>query len=234
LKTTVIFISILLNLGFLSMSRSYSQTRVIQGRVTLFDSIPVVNASVVVKNTKSSDLTDSLGLFNVVCNEYDIIKVSARGFRNFKASLNAEEKALPVNLKLKRGEGYLKMAMDHGHILDKDNLAVTTLYKLSEMASGEELEFDYSAFSSLEEAIMARFTSVRVVDGEVIIRGISTWALSNAALVVVDGVVRGYSIANIPPETVGSIEFLRGSDAAAYGARGANGVILIRTKRGDE
>ncbi|MBN2480790.1 MAG: TonB-dependent receptor plug domain-containing protein [Bacteroidales bacterium] len=234
MKKAFISLSVLLSLSFLSMAALFSQSRVIQGRVTVFDSIPVVNASVVVKSTDFTQLTDSLGFFSVVCNESDIIRISAQGFRNFKTRINPKELTLPVNLKLKKGDVYLEMALDHGHILDKDRLAALAFFKISDISSGEELAFDYSTFTTLEEAIMGRFSGVRVVNGEVIIRGIETWALSNAALVVVDGVVRGYSIAGISPETVGSITFLKGPDAVIYGSRGANGVVLIRTKRGGE
>ena len=65
------------------------------------------------------------------------------------------------------------------------------------------------------------------------IRGRSSLNFSNAPLIVVDGIPVSSSLADFNPNDIESIEVLKdASSAAIYGARGANGVILITTKRG--
>ena len=68
------------------------------------------------------------------------------------------------------------------------------------------------------------------------IRGISTFGGGNSALVLIDGIDRGASSLNeLSPEDIESFSILKDATATAiYGARGANGVILINTKRGQE
>ncbi|MDR1414217.1 MAG: TonB-dependent receptor [Odoribacteraceae bacterium] len=68
------------------------------------------------------------------------------------------------------------------------------------------------------------------------IRGISTFGAGRNALVLIDGIDRGASSLNeLAPEDIESFSILKDATATAvYGARGANGVILINTKRGQE
>lgn len=68
------------------------------------------------------------------------------------------------------------------------------------------------------------------------IRGISTFGANSSALVLIDGIDRGASSLNeLAPEDIESFSILKDATATAvYGSRGANGVILINTKRGQE
>ena len=84
--------------------------------------------------------------------------------------------------------------------------------------------------------IRGRFAGVQVQsNGDIIIRGINSINLSSGALIIVDGVpVDNSYLETIPPVTVRSINVLKDSSSSIYGARGANGVIVIETKRGDD
>lgn len=68
------------------------------------------------------------------------------------------------------------------------------------------------------------------------IRGISTFGANSSALILIDGIDRGSSSLNeLAPEDIESFSILKDATATAvYGARGANGVVLINTKRGQE
>ena len=68
------------------------------------------------------------------------------------------------------------------------------------------------------------------------IRGISTFGANSSALILIDGIDRGASSLNdLAPEDIESFSILKDASATAvYGARGANGVVLINTKRGTE
>lgn len=99
-------------------------------------------------------------------------------------------------------------------------------------------ETDFSNYRNLSE-YLRRQPGVRidgVGDNIVIqIRGASSFGGENRPLYVVDGVTMGHSYGNvnsaISMSEVSSIRVLTGSDASAYGIRGANGVIEIVTKK---
>lgn len=117
---------------------------------------------------------------------------------------------------------------------DKDNLtgSVATM-------DSEDIDETLPA-ASLEEVLRGRLSGVDVYQTpggfSVRIRGISSLSASNEPLYVVDGVPYtpgpGGSILGINPRDVESITVLKdASTAAIYGSRGANGVIVITTKR---
>lgn len=79
--------------------------------------------------------------------------------------------------------------------------------------------------------IEGQVPGVQVSGNSVVIRGAGTVMGSTQPLFVVDNVATE-SIDMLNPRDVKSIDVLKGSAAAIYGTRGANGVILITTKRG--
>jgi TonB-dependent SusC/RagA subfamily outer membrane receptor len=204
-----------------------AQERIIHGIVTTFDSIPLIDAGVQVRSTKQTVLTDTLGRFSVAVNPEDRLKITATGFFNQKVKLEEKTKVVAVNLKLKPGEKNREYAIGYGHVSDRD--------KLNALASLNSNDMDFSQYSDIYELIRGRFAGVQVVNGEIIIRGINSINSSSAALIVVDGVpVDGSALGSIPPVQVKSINVIKDGSSAIYGSRGANGVVLIETKRGDD
>ena len=203
-----------------------AQERLLQGRVTTFDSIPLMKAVIEVASSDKQALSDTLGYFQVFCQNEDKIVVSARGFGKQKVMVEGNNKFILVNLKLKKGDYNKELAIGQGHVKESE--------KLFAMSSLDNEEVDYSRYPTLERAIAGRFSGVTVRNGEVIVRGNETFGAGNGALIVIDGVARGYSIAGIPPYNVKKITILKDASAAAYGSQGANGVVLIETKRGGD
>jgi TonB-dependent SusC/RagA subfamily outer membrane receptor len=85
----------------------------------------------------------------------------------------------------------------------------------------------YASYRSIYDMLRGEVPGVQVTGTSIRIQGASSLMLSTEPLFVVDGMVVN-SIADIQPYTVKSIEILKGSSAAIYGSRGANGVILIK------
>lgn len=224
MKKTKVFYFIFLHLFLMSQLCS-GQEQVMKGRVYTFDSIPLINASVQVKSTKQVVKTDTLGNFYAACNYEDVLKVSANGFSNVRVKLNPKIKLVVVNLKLKAGEKNREMAIGYGHVKDADRV-----FAVANMSSND---FDFSQYTTIYELIQGRFPGVYVSNGEIIIRGQSSLYASSAALIVVDGVAVDNSVLfSIAPIDVKSIDVIKDSGSAIYGSRGANGVLLIETKRG--
>ncbi len=204
-----------------------AQDRVIHGRVFTFDSIPLIDASVKVKSTKQSVQTDTTGKFSVAVNPKDILQVSAKGFYTQKVKLADNTKVALINLKLKPGDKNREIAIGYGHVSDRD--------KLNSVANLNSKDLDFSQYSNMYDLIKGRFAGVQVVNGEIIIRGVNSLNSSSAALIVVDGVAVGDGVlSSIPPVQVRSINVIKDGSAAIYGSRGANGVVLIETKKGGD
>jgi TonB-dependent SusC/RagA subfamily outer membrane receptor len=88
----------------------------------------------------------------------------------------------------------------------------------------------YASYTTIYDMIRGEIPGVSVVGTSVIIRGANSFSLSSEALLVVDG-TPVTSVDYISPTQVKSIDVLKGTAASIYGSSGANGVILITTKR---
>jgi len=226
MKKTIVFFFVFLIIYLISLG-SQAQERVVRGSVFTFDSIPLVNADVEVKSTKQVVQTDTLGNFYVSCNFEDVFKVSARGFYTEKVKLKPKIKLAVINLKLKPGEKNREIAIGYGYVKNAD--------KLNAVANLNQNDVDFSQYSNMYDLISGRFAGVQISNGKIIIRGTNSINLSSAALIVVDGVPSDDSILNsIPPIQVKSINIIKDGSSAIYGSRGANGVVLIETKRGGD
>ncbi len=204
-----------------------AQERIMSGRVFTFDSIPLIGAQVEVKSTKQVVFTDTLGNFYVSCLPDDVLKVSARGFVKEKVKLKPSIRLALINLKLKPGERNREIAIGYGYVNDAE--------KLNAVANLNSSDMDFSQYSNMYELIRGRFAGVQVVNGEIIIRGVNSINSSSAALIVVDGIPSSNSVlSSIPPIQVKSINVIKDGSSAIYGSRGANGVVLIETKKGGD
>lgn len=213
---------------FLSFFQINAQDKVIQGVVTTFDSIAVIGADVRVKSTKQIFKTDTLGRFSARVNANDKLKIIAKGFNSYNVKLAENTKSVAVNLKLKPGPKAREYAIGYGYVKDVD--------KLNAMSRISKNDIDFSKYSSMHELIRGRFAGVQVQsNGDIIIRGVNSLTLSSAALIVVDGIpVDKSALYSISPINVSSINVLKDGSAAIYGSRGANGVVLIETRRGGD
>jgi len=222
------FIPMIILVFQLFLSNVQAQDRVIQGKVTTFDSIPLIGAAVKVQSTKQEVFTDSLGNFSVGCNHNDKLKVSAHGFLNQNVKLTSNIRFAAINLKLKPGEKSREIAIGYGYVSDAD--------KLNAVASLTKDDTDFSRYDNIYDLIRGRFAGVQVSNGQIIIRGGSnSFQGSSAALVVVDGVVTDAgTLSTIKPIEVRSVNVIKDGSSAIYGSRGANGVVIIETKRGGD
>ncbi len=214
---TVILVMLSFNLA--------AQDRVLYGVVHTLDSIPLIGAEIKVKSTNKSVLTDTLGNFAVAINNVDKIKVIANGFYTENAKISADVKLVAINLRLKPGAKNEQYAIGYGYVSEADR---TTAVK-----NLDNKETRFSRYNSVYDIIQSM--GVQVSGGQIIIRGEKSFQGSSAALIVVDDViVDSGQLASISPLDVKDINIIKDGSSAIYGARGANGVVLITTKKGGE
>ncbi|MCY1721320.1 TonB-dependent receptor plug domain-containing protein [Prolixibacteraceae bacterium Z1-6] len=232
MKLKIDFKSVLFFVLFLSVSFISAQEKTLVGKITTFDSIPLIGVNIQVKSTGESVQTDTLGRFQTFCNPKDRILVEADGFFPKRVKIEEHIRMILVNLDLKRGETNLDRAeryvnVGYGYSNSKD-----LLYAVSHANNND---IDFANYDNILDAIQGQFPGVSVQNGTIIIRGASTFygSQGDAALVVIDGAITNYNdLINMSPHDVQSIDVLKDGSSSVYGSRGANGVVIITTKKG--
>lgn len=207
-----------------------AQTRIVQGQVTTVDNLPVANFEVHAKKSGAGINTDSLGRFSIVTKEKDVLLFKGKVFRNERVRINEKVKdSLFVHVTFIPTPENKKRAVGYGYV-DEDEL----INSISHMGPENE---DFCNYSDIFELIRGRLPGVEVRGrghgAEVVIRGTNSLNLSSCALYVVDGIVVS-SISHISPCNVASIDVIKDAGSSIYGSRGANGAVLIETKKGGE
>ncbi len=219
------------SLNFMGPVRQYEQN--ITGKVTeqeSGDGLPGVN--VVVKGTTTGTVTDMDGNYSIiVSDEVNTLVFSSIGYITQEVAVNGRT---VINIVLNEDVQSLKEVVVVGYGVQRKSEVTGSVG----VVSGEVLEAQPS-FNALQ-SLRGKISGVNVYtnsgsptgSNRVIIRGIGTINASSEPLYVVDGVVMT-DIETMNPNDIESIEVLKdASSAAIYGSRGANGVILVTTKRG--
>jgi len=203
----------------------FAQDRVLHGIVNTFDSIPLIGADIKVKSTKQTVKTDSLGKFTAICNLSDKIKISAYGFYTQNIKVPDNIKIVAINMKLKPGEKQRKYAIGYGYVSEQDlTNAITNL---------KDSDSDFSRYSNMYDLIRGMGIEVNSRK-EIIVRGSKSFQGSSAALIVIDGVISDSGILDsLNPIDVSSVDIIRDGTSSIYGSRGANGVVIVNTKKGN-
>ena len=214
---------LLVAISFVASSFLFAQDKVLHGKVTIYDSIPLIGVSVQVKSTKQIVKTDSVGMFTAFCQQKDKLSISAKGFSRQNVKIQEDAKYIFVNLKLKPGTQNREIAIGYGYVKDKE--------KLYAISSLNRNQMDFSKYTNIYDVMRGRFPGVDVRNDKIIVRGTSTLYGSDAALLVVDGVIVSQdAFASLSPADIATINILKDASASAYGSRGANGVVLVETK----
>ncbi len=193
---------------------------------------PVVGASIMMVSSQSGAITDVNGQCDISAAQGDEIRVSSIGY-------------VTQTIKLGKGASQRIVLLEDKQLLDEvvvvgyGTMRKSDLTGSSSTTKGSEI-LKVQGFNALE-GLKGKAAGVNIFNntgqpgGEmrVIIRGISTINASSSPLYIVDGVaMTDFQFLN--PNDIESIEVLKdASSAAIYGARGANGVIMVTTKRGN-
>jgi len=225
--TKKIYYSVLVLLAIVLSLDVSAQDKIVQGVITTFESIPVIDAQISVKSTKQEVFTDSLGRFTVPTNTKDVLTVFANGFYKERVKIKDNIRYAAVNLRLKPGEKNKFYAVGYGHVSDKD--------KLNALSSLNSDESDFTQYSNVFDIIKGKFAGVTVTNNQIFIRGATSIYGDNTALIVIDGIVTdNTALATLSPTVIKSIDVIKDGGAAIYGVRGANGVVVVETKKAND
>lgn len=193
----------------------------------------IIGASVLVKGTTLGTITDFDGNFTLMdVPESSLIEVSFVGYltQEIKASSSL------LNIILKEDNKTLDEVIVVGYGVQKKSVVTASIAKVGsdELAQTSPTRVD-NALKGLAAGVQVTTQNGQPGASSVVrIRGVGTINNSDP-LYIVDGMPIGGGIDNINPADIASIEVLKdAASAAVYGARAANGVVLVTTKKGAE
>ncbi|HZH70933.1 MAG TPA: TonB-dependent receptor [Mariniphaga sp.] len=208
----------------------YAQQRTISGTVVDQSGLPLPGVSVVVKGTTTGTVTDGNGIFSLsVPANAEALQVSFVGMRAQEVPLagrttfdiTLEEETIGIEEVVAIGYGTVRKSDLTGSVVSvgADEIAAYPTINAVQSLQGRAAGLQISSNNGEPGA------SQRIR-----IRGGTSISASSDPIFVVDGFV---GAALPPPEDIQSIEVLKDASATAiYGSRGANGVIMVTTKRG--
>lgn len=216
-----------------SSSINSQDKKQIKGNVVDAKGEPIIGATVVVKGTTNGTVTDFDGNFTLNVPEGAQIEVSYIGFKpyNFQA---IHGKSIAVTLK--EDTEILEEVVVVGYGVQKKQTmtAAASTLKVDKLESLPSTNLASSLGGRVSGVLIQQTSGEAGYENpNIIIRGASS-PTSSAPLIVVDGII-GRGMSQIDPSEIENMTVLKDASAVApYGARGANGVILITTKRGKE
>src|SRR4051794_21833382 len=228
-----------------------AQTRTISGKVTDENGAAVDGASIVIKGTNTGTAAKPDGSFTISAKTGDVLVISAVNFGSQEVPVGSEN---TYNVRLQRSANVINEVVVTALGIRRTR---NQLPYAAQQVAGEEIARTRSTnvgsnLSGKVSGLEIRQSNTLGGSTNIVIRGVKSLTGSNQALFVVDGVPidnttanqqnqrsgrggydYGNAAADINPDDIESITVLKGAASTAlYGSRGANGVIMITTKKG--
>ena len=203
----------------------------IQGTVVDGNGEPAIGATIQIRGTTQGTITNIDGQFTLSVPQGSVLIISSIGYVTQEVAASAN-----MRIVLQQDAELLDelVVVGYGVMRRSDLTGAIASVRGDDIARGQ-------SFSALD-GLRGRAAGVNVLgntgqpggEARILIRGISTIASSTNPLFVVDGVIME-NLRFLNPNDIESMEVLKDASATAiYGARGANGVILVTTRRGGD
>ena len=209
----------------------HAEEKMVQGTVKDGDRLPLPGVTVIVKGTRTGTVTDTDGVFSINVEKGDILQFSCIGYQTVEQRVTDRYQ---INIFLPVSAETLDEVVVVGYGVQKKASAVGSITQVK----GESL-MQTGGTATISQALQGMMPGVTVMANNskpgadapsIFIRGKTSWQ-STTPLTLVDGVERDFN--DVDPNEIESISVLKDASATAvYGVKGANGVILITTKRG--
>ena len=241
----------LISLLVLNFMVATAQTRTITGKVTDENGGAVEGASVIIKGTRTGTAAGPDGSFKISAKPGDVLVISAVNFTSKEVPISAESN---YNVTIQRTAGTINevVVTALGIRRTRNQLPYAAQQIVGEDISRTRSVNVGSSLSGRVSGLEIRQSNTLGGSTNIVIRGAKSLTGNNQALFVIDGIPfdnsnvnaqnqrsgrggydYGNAAADINPDDIESITVLKGAASTAlYGSRGANGVIMITTKKG--
>lgn len=204
----------------------------VSGIVTDENGQPIPGATVIVEGTNQGTVTDIDGNFSIDADEGAVILISFIGYESQRMTIGNQTQ---INVVLMEDQSSLEEVVVVGYGTQRKSdltgaISSVTSKDLQETPAGNFLEQSQGRLAGVD---IVRANGSPGSPVQIRVRGNRSINASNEPLYVIDGIPTTANINDFNPNDIESMEVLKDASAVAiYGSRGANGVVLITTKRG--
>lgn len=229
-KRVFFALTLFLSVSFVSLSQEIRVT----GKVTDTNGEPLPGVNIVVQGTTTGTITNINGEYSLSVPGDASLRFNFVGFEPIVVPV---ENRNVIDVVMKEDLLALDEIVVVGYGTQRKEAVTGSVASIK----GEEL--NEVASSNVTEALQGRLPGVQMSrtstkpgsEMQIRIRGTRSLNASNDPLIVLDGIPFAGSISDINPNTIQSVDILKDASATAiYGSRGANGVILITSKKGQK
>lgn len=205
------------------------------GKVTAAsDKMPIPGANLIIKDSKTGTITDFDGGFSISVSSGDKLQFSYLGYETKTISITNQS---TLNIALSEAGNQLEQVVVIGYGTQKRANVTGSISKVT------NTDLDQIPVSRVDDALIGQVAGVNIQQtnpgaGEaptIKVRGQGSISFSSNPLIVVDGIVLGNDadfLSSLDMNDVESVEILKdASSSSIYGSRGANGVVMVTTKR---
>lgn len=217
--------------ALLAASSAFAQDRNVTGVILDETDTGIAGAYVVVKGETRGAMTDDQGRFNISVSPSDVLVASFLGYMDEEVTVgnqtNLTIKLIPQANEL---EEVVKVA--YGTQRKASVIGSISTVDMTTLAQSQG-NLSTSLAGKLAGVVAIQKTGEPGASADFWIRGVSTFGANSTPLILVDGVERSMDM--VDTEDIASLSILKDASATAlYGVRGANGIVLITTRRGAE
>ncbi|MCK0145183.1 TonB-dependent receptor [Arenibacter sp. F26102] len=205
---------------------------ILSGTVTDAAKVPVPGVNVIIANTTTGTATDFDGNYQITVKNGDVLQFSSLGFVTQSIPITNQQQ---LNITMQEDASQLDEVVVVGYGTIKKSHLTGAVAKVG----GDEVAAVQVA--RVDDALAGKLSGVRIqnqsgepgADPKIQIRAASSVSGDSGPLIVVDGYPISGNLATVNPNDIESLEVLKdAASAAIYGSLGANGVILVTTKKG--
>ncbi len=228
LKTKLTLIVILLvNITLMAQDGS-----TLTGTVVDAENVPIPGVNIIIANTTTGTATDFDGNYVITVSDGDVLQFSYIGFITQNIPFEGQS---TLNVTLQEDAALLDEVVVVGYGTQKKSHLTGAVAKVGgeEVAGIQAARVDDALAGKLPGVLIQNQSGEPGADPKIQVRAASSLSGDSNPLIVVDGFPISGSLATVNPNDIQSLEVLKdAASAAIYGSRGANGVILVTTKKG--
>jgi TonB-dependent starch-binding outer membrane protein SusC len=205
----------------------------ISGQVVDAEGQPLPGVTVIIEGTSVGTVTDINGNYSLDAATGSVLVFSFVGFENQRITVGNTDK---INVRLVEDSQALDefVVVGYGEVKKSDLTGAVGSVNAEAITRGNPVQAARALQGQVSGVNVNKINSRPGADFTIDIRGLQSIGFSNEPLVVIDGVMGG-RLNTLNPSDIESMDVLKDASATAiYGARGANGVIIITTKKGKE
>jgi len=210
---------------------AFSQNIMVKGKVLNASGAPVDGASVTIKGTNNGTTTNSNGDYQISAPSNSTLVITSVNFLDMEVQVNGQT---TINVTLQSDNSLLEdvVVVGYGTQTKRNVTGAIASVNLETMENAPNTnigQFLQGTVPGLNVGLSTFAGGTPPIN----IRGRVTISGSQSVVIIVDGIQYNSSLSSINPDDIATIDILKDASATAvYGAQGANGVILITTKKG--